>query len=91
MTAGTNGSTLQEVVRFLDDELGLAPERYTLTTPLFSSGLLDSFALMALLSFAEQQFGVVVTPDDLTPQTVDNVQAFVAFIEERAVGGRHEG
>jgi acyl carrier protein len=78
------------VVPFLEDELGLEPGRYTLTTPLFSPGLLDSFALVDLLSFAEQRFGIVVKPDDLTQETVDSVEAFVDFVESRRTGAARD-
>jgi len=71
----------ETLMRFVEDELGLDPGSYTPATPLFSSGLLDSFALVALLSFAEQRFGSVARPEDLTPETVDSLEVFVKFIE----------
>jgi acyl carrier protein len=76
-----NGSVAESLVVFLKEELGLEPDRYALTTPLFSSGLLDSFALVALLAFAEQRFGVVLPPEDLAQETVDSIDVFSRYIE----------
>jgi acyl carrier protein len=76
----------ETLIAFVTDELGIEPERYTLTTPLFSSGLLDSFALVALLAFAEERFGVAVAPDDLSHETVDSIHAFSRYIEARRQG-----
>jgi acyl carrier protein len=78
-----NGSVADTLIAFLNDELGFDPERYTATTPLFSSGLLDSFALVALLAFAEERFGVAVAPEDLSQETVDSIEAFSRYIASR--------
>lgn len=77
------------VVEFLRDECGLLPSEYSSSTPLFSSGLLDSFAMVALLSFAEQRFGVVLPLQDLTQDTVDTVDSFTQYVASRreAVSG----
>jgi acyl carrier protein len=85
-----NDPHVREILtRFVEEELGLEAGCYTLTTPLFSSGLLDSFALVALLSFAEQRFGIVARPEDLTPETVDSLDVFIRYIEATSPRDAH--
>jgi acyl carrier protein len=78
-----DGTIAAALVAFLTEELGVERDTYTVTTPLFSSGLLDSFTLVALLAFAEERFGVSVAPDDLSQDTVDSIEAFSRYIEVR--------
>jgi acyl carrier protein len=69
------------LVRFLDDDAGLKADTYELDTPLFSSGLLDSFALVAVLAFAERQFGVALAPENMTQANIDTVDGLARYIE----------
>jgi acyl carrier protein len=68
------------LIRFLQDEVGLRPDMYRADTPLFSSGLLDSFALVALLAFAETQFGVVLPAENITQANVDTIDGLAAYV-----------
>jgi D-alanine--poly(phosphoribitol) ligase subunit 2 len=68
------------LVEFLQAEFGLQRGSYRVDEPLFSSGLLDSFALVALLAFAEERFGLVVATEEITPKNIDTVSGIAAFI-----------
>ena len=73
--------TQDVIVEFLRESCGLGPDAYERTTPLFSSGLLDSFALVAMLSFAEERFGIRLVLPELSQDTVDTVIAFAAYVD----------
>ncbi len=79
-----SGKTEQEIRRFIVEEVledredeGL-PEDIPLLT-----GLLDSFALMALIAFLEEQFSVVVRNDQVVKQNFASVSALAAFVQRR--------
>lgn len=57
----------------LDDEL-----------PLFSSSLLDSTSLIALVEFLEEQTGLTIEADDLTLDNFDTIASILAFCRARA-------
>ena len=61
---------------FLIEELGLAREDFDVDTELFSSGLLDSFALAMMVAFADAEFGVSLRAAAVTKEQVDSVAAF---------------
>jgi acyl carrier protein len=79
-----SGKTEQEIRRFIVEEVleeredeGL-PEDIPLLT-----GLLDSFALMALIAFLEERFSVVVRNDQVVKQNFASVSSLAAFVEQR--------
>lgn len=51
-------------------------------TPLLESGILDSLALLGLLVFIEEEFGVLIQDFELLPEnftTVDTICAYIRF------------
>ena len=75
----------QEIRRFIVEEVleeredeGL-PEDIPLLT-----GLLDSFALMALIAFLEDRFRVVVRNDQVVKKNFASVAALAAFVASSA-------
>jgi len=67
---------------FLREELGIDRDDANVDEPLFSSGLLDSFALTALLAFAETRFGVTFESAEITEDKVDSVAAIAAWVKD---------
>ena len=51
--------------------------------PLISSGLIDSFSLMDLALFVEDNFGVRIEDTELNADTFDNLAQLTALIESR--------
>jgi acyl carrier protein len=51
--------------------------------PLLTSGLIDSFHLVDLALFVEDQFGVHIDDAELNAQTFDNLNQLAAFIQSR--------
>ena len=50
---------------------------------LISSGLIDSFSLVDLGLFVEDQFGVHLDDSELNAETFDTLEQLVALIEQR--------
>jgi acyl carrier protein len=51
--------------------------------PLISSGLIDSFHLVDLSLFVENQFGVRIDDSELNKDTFDTLDQLAAIIQER--------
>lgn len=51
--------------------------------PLISGGLIDSFSLVELQIFIEQEYGVHIEDTELTAETVDTVNDLIRLIEAR--------
>lgn len=75
---GLNASDLLEYMR---KDLGIDTSDVEESTPLFTSGIIDSFALVALVTFIERCCGFVVQPTDVTLENMDSVQRILAFAD----------
>ena len=52
-------------------------------TELVESARIDSLAILDLVVFVEERFGVALTADDLTPRNLASVSALAALVAAR--------
>lgn len=51
---------------------------------LLDSGILDSLALLRLIGFIEEQFGVTVGDDEVIPDNFETINAMKALLEKKS-------
>ncbi len=51
--------------------------------PLISGGLIDSFSLVELQLFIEQEYGIHIEDTELTAESIDKVDDLIALINAR--------
>jgi acyl carrier protein len=64
-------------------------QEITETTPLISSGLIDSFSMVSLLRFLEKKYAIHIPDADATPEAFDTVERIAAVVrrfQKAAVG-----
>jgi acyl carrier protein len=76
--------TTDALLTFLEDDLGIDIQDIDADTPLFSSQLVDSFALVTLMMFVEREAGIRIAPADVNLDNMDTIGRMLAFAE-RAV------
>jgi len=69
----------ETLVEFLTTELAIEEAELTEHTQLFSSGMIDSFALVTLIAFIESQCGIEITPADVTLENLDTIAGVLAM------------
>lgn len=76
-------TTREQVESFLLDELMFGAERSDLSSGvrLVSDGMMDSMAVLRLVYFLEETFGVTIPPDQMTGDNFDSVDLILACIE----------
>lgn len=52
-------------------------------SPLFSSGLVDSFGMVELITFLESAAGIRIDAMDVAMENIDTIRSIMAFIEEK--------
>lgn len=52
-------------------------------TSFLEAGILDSTGVMEVVAFLEQQFGVRVDDDELTPENLDSIASIEAFVARK--------
>ena len=58
---------------------------------LFEAGVLDSFGVLNLVIWLEQEFGITVDDEDVVPENIDGIACLVRYVEsKRAEAGIDE-
>jgi acyl carrier protein len=71
--------TKEQVLGALQDRLGLDVTGIGDETLLFSSGLIDSFSLIELISFIEAQAKIRMDAMDISLENLDSVERILKF------------
>lgn len=75
---------LKPLIRdLLVEETGIDPGEIGDDTPLLSSGMVDSFALITILTAIESATGLTIEQDDLTLDNFDTLNHIQAFVAEQ--------
>ena len=71
-----------QILAFLETHfrVPLAGRRLEAGTPLFSSGVVDSFGVLEVIAFLEETFGIVIDPARYELGELDSVDKIVALV-----------
>lgn len=75
-------NTLSQIIEYIQEDLLETDDSVTPDSPLFSSGLLDSFHLLELLVFLEETFAVKIQPQDINPANIDTPSSIARMVGE---------
>ncbi|MCI0554310.1 MAG: acyl carrier protein [Anaerolineae bacterium] len=76
--------TITKLSKFISGSILKQPSRAVdPSEPLISSGLIDSFSLMDVALFVEDNFGVRIEDTELNADTFDNLTQLASLIESR--------
>jgi acyl carrier protein len=67
---------------FLATDLGVDVSKVEDDTLLFSSGTIDSFSLVTLISFLEEQGEFQVDATDVNLDNLDSIERILAYVEQ---------
>jgi acyl carrier protein len=69
--------------KFIVEEIAADSGKKSLTSDedLLEQGIIDSLAIMKLVLFIEETFGIEVADDDVIPENFQCVESMVAYIE----------
>ena len=54
--------------------------------PLLTNGLIDSLGILEVVSFVENEFGIVVSDEDLLPENFGSIHSLSNFVHEKTTG-----
>ena len=75
--------TREALLEYLADHGDAEVDSIEDATPLFSSGMIDSFAMVDLLMFLEKHTGTKLGPEDINLDNLDTVARILAFTQAR--------
>lgn len=68
---------------FLAEDLGLDTSDITASSELFSTGVIDSFALVSLMTYLEAEGGFRLSPMEVNLDNLDSIDRIVAFCRRK--------
>jgi acyl carrier protein len=71
------------LLNYLDEKMGVDVSGVDDATPLFSSSLLDSFSMVDLIMFIEQQAGFRMDALDITLENLDSIGNILRLVENK--------
>ena len=75
--------TSEDLLKYMEDELGIETNDVNGDTPLFGTGLMDSFSLVQMLTFIETRCEIRVNAVDVTPDNMDSINRILRYVEKR--------
>ena len=75
--------TKDDLLTVMRDELFLDTSAIAADTPLFSSGLIDSFSLATLILAVEEKARVKLDPLDITLDNLDSIERILRFVSTK--------
>lgn len=73
--------TADRLLAYLRDELGVDVTDVGPDTPLFSTGIIDSFALVRIIGYLEESCGLEIPAVDVTLDNLDSVARMLSYAE----------
>jgi len=73
--------TREGLLNYLEVKMGVDVSGVDEVTPLFSSSLLDSFSMVDLIMFIEQQAGFRMDALDITLENLDSIGNILRLVE----------
>jgi acyl carrier protein len=72
--------TQEDLVAYMEQELGVDIADVRPDTALFSSGVIDSFALVSLITFIEEKCRFRVNPMDVSLDNMDSIDRILGYV-----------
>lgn len=57
--------------------------------PLLNNGLIDSLGILEVVTFLEDEFGITILDEELSPENFESVGKLSAFVQQKTNGSSH--
>ena len=71
------------LLKFFESELALDVTEIDANTPLCTSGMVDSFALVSLIVFIEKEAGLRMRPIDVNLDHLDSIEKILRYCDQQ--------
>ena len=83
------GITAHSLLKFLEHDLAVDTADVREGTPLFSTGIVDSFGVISLITYLEIEGGICIDPVDVNLENMDSIEKILDFLFRSATQGDH--
>lgn len=72
------------VRRFICENFIVREEDFTDNDSMLEKQIIDSTGVLELVAFLEEQFGIPIADEDITPDNLDSVERICAFVQRKS-------
>ena len=76
----------EQIMEYLRSDLAIEVDDLDGETSLFRSGIIDSFALISLMTFIESEGGVRIAPSDVNLANFDSISRIQDYVNRQLEG-----
>ena len=76
---------VQNITRFLVEELQAPPEVLTGDYPLVANKVIDSLGIFKVVAFIEEEYGIAVEDEDLVLDNFASITSIVGLVESKLI------
>lgn len=80
-----NTKLAEEIKDIILDETGMSPDEVTPESTLLTSGLVDSFTFVTVLTLIETEYCVKIPQHEVTMENFDTIQSIVALVKKYTI------
>ena len=82
--------TIDSIVSYIRENVAWDgdPSALTVTTALFDEGVLDSMAVVALITFLEEEYGVEIDEDEIILANFETIASISRLVNSKLAGTR---
>lgn len=74
----------ESLLNYFEEQMGLDTSDIEDDTLLFSSSILDSFSLVDLMMFIEQEGGIKIEPMEVNLENLDSIERILRFVDSHS-------
>lgn len=73
-----------DIIAYLESAIppGVSVDSVAVDTDLIATGIIDSFGIVGILSFIEEQFDITVADEDIDPEIFRTVTTIETYVEQ---------
>ncbi len=72
-----------DLIQFISTKSKIRKEELSKDTEVYESGIVSSLTMLELMSYIENKYSIIISPEELTEDNFSKVQTIAAFIEKK--------
>lgn len=61
-------------------------EEYSSTQSLIETGVMDSMGVLVMVTWLEEEFGIIVDDEDVIPENMDSIANLAGYVDRKLAG-----
>ncbi len=72
-----------DIMDFISKASKIPRNEIDMDTEVYNSGIISSLSIMELMSYIEEQYGIIINPEDLIESNFKNIKILADFVQTK--------